>query len=89
MISNGSTVDTPLESLITIVLYYVLERQLVERRHLLEDKGVVPGLVLVEGPVMRHWLCERKSSICSASGAAGLFLLNLRKTIRIRRTFLL
>ena len=48
MISNGSTVDATLKSLITIVLYNVLKRQLVERRHLFEDKGVIPGLVLVE-----------------------------------------
>lgn len=63
MISNGSTVDAALKSLITIVLYNVLKRQLVERRHLLEDKGVISRLVLVEGSVMRHWLRERKSSI--------------------------
>jgi hypothetical protein len=59
MISNGSTtVDAPLQGLITIALNDVLERQLVEGRHLLEDKGVISRLVLVEGPVMRHWLRE-------------------------------
>jgi hypothetical protein len=43
-----STVDAPLEGHITIALYDVLEGQLVERWHLLEDERVISILVRVE-----------------------------------------
>jgi hypothetical protein len=50
-VSSSSTVDASFESHITIVLYDVLERQLVKRGHLLEDEGVITVPIRVEGPV--------------------------------------
>jgi hypothetical protein len=43
-----STVDAALEGQVTIALYDVLEGQLVEGWHLLEDERVIPILVRVE-----------------------------------------